>query len=78
MKAFFYALSTLFLLTLLSSSGKEVFPVTDNDAFAVGEKLRYHLSYGLIDAGEATLYLKWTDRKGHGRPWYHAVAKGLP
>jgi hypothetical protein len=76
MKAFHYLLPTLFLLALLSSSGKEVFPVTDNDAFAVGEKLRYHLSYGLIDAVEATLYLKWTDRKGHGRPLYHAVAKG--
>ena len=76
MKAFHYLLPTLFLLALLSSSGKEVFPVTDNNAFAIGEKLRYHLSYGVIDAGEATLYLKWTDRKGHGRPLYHAVAKG--
>ncbi len=64
------------LLLLLCSSSKEIFPVVENEAFSVGEKLRYRLSYGIIDAGEVTLYLKWTDRKGHGRPLYHAVGKG--
>jgi len=64
------------LLVVLSSSSKETFPVVDNKAFGVGEKLRYRLSYGIIDAGEVTLYLKWTDRKGHGRPLFHAVGKG--
>ena len=64
------------ILLLLCSSSKEIFPVVENEAFGVGEKLRYRLSYGIIDAGEVTLYLKWTDRKGHGRPLYHAVGKG--
>jgi hypothetical protein len=76
MKVRIFTLYILILSFLLSSSGKEIFPITDNNAFGLGEKLRYHLSYGIIDAGEATLYLKWTDRKGHGRPLYHAVAKG--
>jgi hypothetical protein len=77
MKYFFLRGVTLLLLLLsISSSSKEIFPVVQNDAFAVGEKLRYKLSYGLIDAGEVTLYLKWTDRKGHGRSLYHAIGKG--
>lgn len=76
MKVSIFTFYILILSCLLSSSGKEIFPITNNNAFGIGEKLRYHLSYGIIDAGEATLYLKWTDRKGHGRPLYHAVAKG--
>ncbi|MEY3086479.1 MAG: hypothetical protein RLZ93_398, partial [Bacteroidota bacterium] len=76
MKSLLHIVFVALALPILTSSGKEVFPEVENNAFSLGEKLRYKLSYGIIDAGEATLYLKWTDRKGHGRPLFHAVAKG--
>jgi hypothetical protein len=66
----------LLLFLGLSSASKNQFPTVNNSAFEVGEKLRYRLSYGVIDAGEVTLYLDYTNRKGHGRSLFHAIGKG--
>lgn len=49
----------------------------DQHAFRGGEKLNYVLHYGWLNAGEATLELKETDRKIEGRPVLHAVGKGV-
>jgi hypothetical protein len=47
-----------------------------HDAFKPGEKLRYVVHYGWINAGEAIVELKKTDRKIHGREIWHAVGVG--
>jgi len=47
-----------------------------NTSFAVGEKLTYRLHYGILDAAIATLEVKDTDKKVHGRSLIRVVAKG--
>ncbi len=49
---------------------------TQQEAFSVGEKLRYRVTYGFMDAGEASLELKSTSKKGNGRDLIHAVGVG--
>ena len=68
-----YIILSLFLL--VSSTPQEL-PSVDNDAFQVGEKLRYRITYGFMDAGEAILELKNTPKKGNGRDMIHAVGIG--
>ena len=51
-------------------------PHVKHKAFQVGEKLRYRVTYGFMDAGEATLELKSTTKKGDGRELIHAVGIG--
>lgn len=52
-------------MLLLSSTGV-VLPTVSNSAFQAGEKLRYRVSYGFVDAGEAVLEVKTTTKKGTG------------
>ncbi len=47
-----------------------------HDAFKPGEKLRYVVHYGWINAGEAFVELKESDREIRGRKVWHAVGKG--
>ena len=75
-------ISFLALAALLSSHATEVetavienpetneamsFNTRPNSAFAPGEKLVYRLSYGIFDAGEATLTVDEVDKQVHGR-----------
>ena len=53
-----------------------VFRTVDNKSFQVGEKLTYRLHYGMIDAGEAVLEVKATDKKINGRELLHVVGTG--
>lgn len=48
----------------------------NHSAFKAGEKLRYRLHYGVIDAGEATLEVNKTNKTVQGRPLLHMVGKG--
>ena len=64
------------LLMILTSTDTVVFPSVTNSSFKVGEKLRYRVTYGFVDAGEAKIELKTTSRKGGGRALYHAVGTG--
>lgn len=73
--------STLLILIILtallsSSSSGPKYPEVVNNSFKTGEKLRYRISYGLIDAGEATLEIQSTSKKGSNRDLYHIVALG--
>ncbi|MEY4215915.1 MAG: hypothetical protein RLZZ68_371 [Bacteroidota bacterium] len=61
---------------LISSSSGPKYPTVDNQAFQIGERLRYRISYGFIDAGEAVLETKETEVKGAGRKLYHVVGTG--
>ncbi len=68
-------LAVLCLVSLSSSRGPD-YPEIENESFKIGEKLRYRISYGFIDAGEATLETKYTDKKGGNRSLYHVVGIG--
>lgn len=45
-------------------------------AYEVGEKLRYRVSYGGSDAGEAVLEVKQSDKKVNGKNALHVVGTG--
>lgn len=45
-------------------------------AFKAGEKLTYRMHYGFVDAGEAVLEIKNTDKKVKGRSLLHVVGTG--
>lgn len=47
-----------------------------HNAFKAGEKLTYRMHYGLVDAGEAILEVKKTDKKVKGRSLLHVVGTG--
>ena len=48
-------------LSLISSDTISL-PVVDNNAFQVGETLRYRVTYGFMDAGEAIMEVKETPK----------------
>lgn len=52
---------------LEDGNGKVDFKKVENSAFKPGEKLIYRLSYGIFDAGEATLTVDETDKEVRGR-----------
>lgn len=51
-------------------------PTVKNESFKSGERLRYRVSYGLLDAGEAVLEVKNTSKKGAGRDLLHVKGTG--
>lgn len=59
-----------------SSTTTTSYPYVKNTSFETGEKLRYRVTYGFMDAGEATIEVKSTTKKGDGRELQHAVATG--
>lgn len=69
-------LGLLFGLLVSGSSVQNTYPEVENEAFKSGEKLRYRISYGFIDAGEAILEVKYTKTKIAGRSLYHVVGTG--
>ena len=65
------------LLLAMTSSTNVIYPTAKTKTFKGGEFLRYRVSYGLMDAGEATLTLRETSKKGaNGRPLLHAIGEG--
>jgi hypothetical protein len=60
----------------LTSSDSVRYPSVKNEAFKTGEWLRYRVTYGFMDAGEAIMEVKSTSKKGNGRPLYHVVGTG--
>jgi len=48
----------------------------DHDAFKAGEKLTYVVHYGMLNAGEAVIELKESERDIRGRKVLHAVGTG--
>ena len=53
-------------LALLSADSIS-YPYVNNNSFAIGEKLRYRVTYGFMDAGEAIMEVKSTNKK-QGNP----------
>lgn len=60
----------------MTSSSLITYPTVSNTAFKQGEKLRYRVTYGFMDAGEAILEIKPTSKKGNSRALHHTVATG--
>ena len=76
MKRLLYTLGTFGLLMALTSSSEVTYPSVNNRSFQIGEKLRYRVTYGFMDAGEANLEIKATTKKGANRELIHAVGVG--
>ncbi len=76
MKAKHILLSIPFVLMSFTDAETN-FPKVENRAFDLGEKLRYRVSYGLVDAGEVVLEVKETKMQGNdGRKLLRAVGIG--
>ena len=77
MKKYIYIIALFGLFFGLTSSNEISYPTVSNSAFEVGEQLRYRVTYGFMDAGEAIMEVKNTTRKGAGeRSMYHVVGTG--
>ena len=60
----------------LPSDSTVKYPKVENNAFKPGEKLKFRVHYGIIDAGTAQLEVKKPDRKIKGRELIHVVGTG--
>jgi len=72
---------SIFIITAvlvgMTSSTNISYPKIQSKSFTSGEKLTYRISYGIMDAGEAVLTVKETNKKGaNGRPLYHVKGEG--
>ncbi|MGC6433812.1 MAG: DUF3108 domain-containing protein [Crocinitomicaceae bacterium] len=76
MKKLVYLSLFVFLALSLSSSVMVSLPSTLNKSFQPGEKLRYLISYGFIDAGEATLEVNKSSKRGNNRELIHVKGIG--
>ena len=76
MKKIIFTLGLIGLLIGMTSSTSVSFPSTSNKAFQSGEKLKYFISYGFIDAGEAILEVNNTNKKGNNRELLHVKGTG--
>ncbi len=72
-----FLLTGLLIATIgLMSSSEIIYPSVTNNAFQAGEKLRYRITYGFVDAGEAVMEVKTTTKKGAGRELLHVKGTG--
>lgn len=76
MKKIFFPVLGLAVAALVTSANVVSYPKANNKAFGVGEKLRYRVTYGFMDAGEATLEVKATTKKGNNRELYQVTGIG--
>lgn len=76
MKKLAYLIGLVVVFVTMTSSTEIVYPTVTNNSFQVGEKLRYRVTYGFVDAGEAIMEVKSTTKKGGNRDLYQAVGTG--
>jgi hypothetical protein len=77
MKRWFFAVSLVaFVFGMTSSTSVVTYPTITNKAFQAGEKLRYRITYGFVDAGEAVLEVKKTTKKAGERELLHMKGTG--
>lgn len=82
MKTIMYLLVGLFLLSAFTLKEAHIekenlaFRDLNTDAFQPGERLRYRLHYGIIDAGEAVLEVNKSPKKVKGREVWHVKGTG--
>src|SRR6185436_1096516 len=69
----------VFILSAFStaqSAGQKVLRTINNQAFRPGEKLKFRIHYGFVDAGEATLEVSKDMKNIGGRDCYHVIGNG--
>jgi len=66
----------LISLVAKSADGQKVLRTVNNEAFKPGEKLKFRIHYGFLDAGEATLEIMPDIQKFGPRECYHMVGTG--
>lgn len=71
-----FAFQSSFASAQVTATKAKKFRTVKHKAYKAGEKLRYRLHYGVIDAGEAILEVKKTDKTVQGRQLLHMVGKG--
>jgi hypothetical protein len=76
MKKLVYFVGLVGVFFTMTSTTEVTYPSVINKAFQVGEKLRYRVTYGFIDAGEAVMEVKATTKKGSNRELLNAVGTG--
>ena len=76
MKKLVYFTGLIGLFITMTSSTEITYPTVTNKSFQIGEKLRYRVTYGFMDAGEAVMEVKTTTKKGANRELMHAVGTG--
>lgn len=76
MKRWMFAIGIGCMAFLMTSSSVVSYPTVTNFAFQAGEKLRYRVTYGVMDAGEAVLEVKKTTKTNNSRDMLHVVATG--
>ncbi|MDX1351336.1 MAG: DUF3108 domain-containing protein, partial [Putridiphycobacter sp.] len=64
------------LIAVAAPTDIATFPTVANNAFEPGEKLTYRLSYGVIDAGEATLTVDESEKSVQGRKLWRVRGVG--
>ena len=73
MKKVAYFFGLVGLVVVMTSTTEVTYPTVTNKAFQAGEKLRYRVTYGFMDAGEAVLEVKTTTKKGANRELLQAT-----
>lgn len=76
MKTFVYLGVLVGALLTMTSSTSISYPSVSNSAFQEGERLRYRVTYGFVDAGEAIMEVKTTSKKGQNRDLLHVKGTG--
>jgi hypothetical protein len=76
MKRAIFTIGIGITLLALTSSSEVTYPHVSNSAFQVGEKLKFRVTYGFMDAGETVLEVKTTTKTGANRPLYHVKGVG--
>lgn len=76
MKKYVFLIGLIGLFFGMTSSSAVTYPYVKNTAFKSGERLRYRVTYGFMDAGEAIMEVKSTSKKGNNRALYHTKGTG--
>lgn len=76
MKKWFIFPVAVIVGSLIMAAATVTYPVAKNQTYQIGEKLRYRVTYGVMDAGEAVLEVKSSAKKPQGRELVHVVATG--
>lgn len=76
MKKFAYFFGLVGFVVVMTSTTEVTYPTVTNKAFQAGEKLRYRVTYGFMDAGEAVMEVKTTTKKGANRELLQATGTG--
>lgn len=76
MRKLFYFIGLFIVFIAMTSSSLVKYPSVLNTAFEEGERLRYRVTFGFVDAGEAIIEVKSTKHKRDGRALYHVRGTG--